>query len=109
MTLWVARDPDLAQVVTDVGHRPEQRQPVNELARVLGVAADHERPIDPAVAHPGEELGEVGAVADHVGRQVRHGPEAALVESAAELDRRVHPLGRRGGHGHVAPGGRNAA
>ena len=34
----------------------------------------------PRVAHPAEELGEVGAVADHVGRQVRDDDVAALVE-----------------------------
>ena len=104
VALRVARDPDLGQRVADLGHLPQQRQPVREVARLLGVAAHDERPIDAGALQPGDQLGEVGAVADHPRRQMRHGAEPERLELLAQRDRGLDALGRRGRHRHRRAG-----
>ena len=47
VALRVAGDADLGERMADLGHRPEERQAVGEVARLLGVAADDERPVAP--------------------------------------------------------------
>ena len=44
----VARHADRLEGVAELVHRPEQREPVVERARILGVAAHHERLAEPA-------------------------------------------------------------
>ncbi len=100
VALRIARDPDLGQRVADLGHLPKQRQPVREVARLLGIAAHDERPVDAGVLEPGDQLGEVGAVADHARREMRHGAEPERLELLAQRDRGLDALRRRCGHGH---------
>ena len=68
---------------------------VRVVARLLGVATDDEGPIDAGALEPGDQVREVGAVADHPRREVRDGPEAAGLELLAQGDRGLDPLGRR--------------
>ena len=104
VALRIARDPDLGQRMTDLGHRAQQRQPVGEVARLLGVTAHDERPIDAGPLEPRDELGQVGAITDHPGRQVRHRAESQGLELLAQGDGGLDALGRRGGHRHRRPG-----
>jgi hypothetical protein len=80
-SVGIARDPDLAQAVARVGHRPEQRQPVREGARLGRVAADHERLDDAGVAQPRQQRAQVALVANHPRRQVRDSVEATALQS----------------------------
>ena len=104
VALRVGRDPDLGERVADLGHRPKERQAVRVVARLLGVAADDEGAIDAGALEPGDQLRQVGAVADHPRREVRDGPEAAGLELLAQGDRGLDPLGRRRGHRDRRPG-----
>ena len=68
------------------------------LAGLLLVTADHERPVDARALEPGDEVGQVGSVADHPGREMRHRPEAPRLELLAQRDRRLDALRRRRRH-----------
>ncbi len=100
VALWIGRDPDLGQRMTDLGHRPQEREPVRVVARLLGVATDDEGAIDAGALEPGDQLGEVAAVADHPRREMRDGAEAAGLELLAQGDGRLDALGRRRRHRH---------
>ena len=101
MALRVARDPDRAEPVADVGHLPEQRQPVGVVAVLLRVAADDERPIHAGSRQPAQERAQVGPIADHPRRQVGDRAEPCGLELLGELDGRFDRVRRRGRHRHV--------
>ena len=98
VTLGVARHPDVGQAAADVRHRPQQRQAILVVARLVGVAPDDEGVVDGRGVDAGEQLRQVAAVADHARRQMRDDVEAPGLEPLAELDRGLDALGRRGGH-----------
>ena len=73
MALRVAGDADLAKRLPELGERPQQRHGSVELAgRLLGVAGHHEHVARAGRAQPLDELGEVAAVPDVPGGEVRH-------------------------------------
>ena len=92
MALRIRRAAEMAERVTQLVHRPQERQPVPEVAGIVGVATHDERTVTPPVTPPVEQVGEVRAVADHVRRQVRHGPEPGRLEVARGVDRRLDRL-----------------
>ncbi|TMD33221.1 MAG: hypothetical protein E6I94_00070 [Chloroflexi bacterium] len=84
MSLRIARDPDLAERMADVGHRPEEREAVGEVARLRRIAADDERPLHARSLQANEELAQVHLVADHPRGEVGHGAEPAAGELLGE-------------------------
>ena len=84
MTLRVAGDPDLVEGMADLCHLAQQRQPVDEGAGLLLVAADDERAPDAGAFQPRHEVAQVAAVPNHARRKVRHRPEPCGLELLAE-------------------------
>ena len=98
-----AGHPDLGERMADLGHRPEQRQPVRVVTGLLGVATDDEgarRRRRPRARRC--RSGKVRPVADHPRRQMRNGAEAARLELLAQPTRGLDALGWRRGDRHVA-------
>ena len=75
---------------------------------LIGIAADHEDMVDLRPLQPLDETGQLQAVLDHPGREVRHRLVAALTQLDGEVEGGVHPLGRTGRDRDIAarPGGR---
>jgi hypothetical protein len=93
VALRVARDADLIERVANLGHVAQEGQPVEVGAGLLLVAADHERPLDPGVPEPRDEVAQVLAVTDHPRRDVRHGTEPGALELVTQRDGRIESLG----------------
>ena len=60
VALRIGRDPDLAQRMADLGHRPEERQAVRVVARLLRVATDDEGAVHAGALEPGDQLARDG-------------------------------------------------
>ena len=84
VTLGVAGDPDFVEGMPDFRHLAQQRQPVEECAGLLLVAADDKRAPDPGAYQPRHEVAQVAAVPNHARRKVRHRPEPCGLELLAE-------------------------
>jgi hypothetical protein len=69
-----------------------------DLPSILRVAAHHERAPDPRGATSVEELGDVGSISEHVRREVWRGLVSSGDQGLAEIDGRLDPVARRGGH-----------
>ncbi len=96
MALRVSGDPDPAHPVRPAADQWQQLSGRGELPRRLAVVpADHEHLVDPGLAHPLQELLQVGLVPDRPRRQVRRRMVAELGQPHRELDRALRAVPRR--------------
>ena len=105
VALRVGRDPDLGKRMADLGHRPQQRQAVRVLARLLGVATDDEGAVDAGALEPRDQLG-AGGRGRGSSAPRGAGPPGSRRPGAARTARRVAsmPLAGEAVTETVAPG-----